>query len=273
MARPPRSSWADEEAAVSDDDFRREVLPSPGGRLHDGVPPGVPAEEAARAQLQRRLETVTRVVLRPLASPLPLGFLALAAATLLTSALQLGWLAPDQQRPVALALITFVFPLQLLASILGHLCRDSVAGTGMGVLAGTWLTAGLVQLTSPAGSTSDGLGLFLLVAGAAMLVPAAGAALGKLVPAMVLLTTSLRFFTSGIYQLTSDPGWKLAAGWVGIFLFAVAVYAALAAELEDVRGKPALPTGRRAKGKMSIEGTLLDQVMDVHHEPGVRRQL
>ena len=106
-----------------------------------------------------------------------------------------------------------------------------------------------------------------------MLVPAAGAALGKLVPAAVLLTASLRFLTSGIYQLTADRGWKLAAGWVGVLLFAVAVYAALAAELEDVPGKPALPTPRRAKGKMSVEGTLLDQVMDVHHEPGVRRQL
>jgi len=258
---------------VSDDEFRREVLPNPDGKLYQTPPPGVPAEEAARADLQQRLETMTRVVLRPLASPLPLGFLALAAATLLTSALQLGWLAPDQQRPVALALLAFVFPLQLLGSVLGFLSRDSVAGTGMGILAGTWLTTGLVQLTSPPGSTSDGLGLFLVVAGMAMLVPAAGAALGKLVPAAVLLTTSLRFLTSGIYQLTAGRGWKLAAGWVGVLLFAVAVYAALAAELEDVRGKPALPTGRRAKGKLSIEGTLLDQVMDVHHEPGVRRQL
>jgi hypothetical protein len=73
--------------------------------------------------------------------------------------------------------------------------------------------------------------------------------------------------------MTADRGWKLAAGWIGIVLFAMAVYAALAAELEDVRGKPALTTLRRAKGKMSVEGTLLDQVMDVHHEPGIRRQL
>jgi hypothetical protein len=49
------------------------VLTGPGGRLHDGSPPGVPAEEAARAELQRRLEAVTRVVLRPLASPFPSG--------------------------------------------------------------------------------------------------------------------------------------------------------------------------------------------------------
>jgi hypothetical protein len=39
---------------------------------------------------------------------LTLGFLALAAATLLTSGLQLSWLAPDRQRPVAL--LAFVVP-------------------------------------------------------------------------------------------------------------------------------------------------------------------
>ena len=37
----------------------------------------------------------TRVVLRPIANPLPLGFLALCAGTLLVSGLQLGWLAPE----------------------------------------------------------------------------------------------------------------------------------------------------------------------------------
>jgi succinate-acetate transporter protein len=51
-----------------------------------------------------------RIVLRPIGNPLPLGFLALAAATVLVSGLQLGWLATDQGRDVALILIAFVFP-------------------------------------------------------------------------------------------------------------------------------------------------------------------
>jgi uncharacterized protein len=37
-----------------------------------------------------------RIVLRPIGNPLPLGFLALAAATLLVSGLQLGWLNPPR---------------------------------------------------------------------------------------------------------------------------------------------------------------------------------
>jgi succinate-acetate transporter protein len=84
-------------------------------------------------------------MLHPLANPLPLGFLALAAGTLLLAGLQLDWLAPTDGQDVALILIAFVFPLQLLTATFGYLARDVVAGTGMGVLAGTWLSiVGLV---------------------------------------------------------------------------------------------------------------------------------
>jgi hypothetical protein len=56
------------------------------------------------------------------------------------SKMQPGWLGAEDGQSAALALLAFVFPLQLLASIFGYLCRDVVAGTGMGVLSGTWLT-------------------------------------------------------------------------------------------------------------------------------------
>src|SRR5687767_108068 len=83
-------------------------------------------------------------------------------------------------------LIAFVFPLQLVASVLGFLARDVVAGTGMGILCGTWLSIGLVTLTGEPGATSDALGLFLLLAAVAMLVPASAAATGKLVATAIL---------------------------------------------------------------------------------------
>jgi uncharacterized protein len=98
-----------------------------------------------------------RIVLRPIGNPLPLGLLALAAATLLVSGLQLGWLQPTEGSDVALILIAFVFPLQLLVAVFGYLGRDVVAGTGMGILAGTWLSVGLVKLTRR-GSVQGGAG-------------------------------------------------------------------------------------------------------------------
>jgi uncharacterized protein len=82
------------------------------------------------------LPVAARVVLRPLANPLPLGFLALGAANLLLSGVQLGWLETTDAVMVPVILLAFVAPLLLIASILGFLARDPVAGTGMGVLAG-----------------------------------------------------------------------------------------------------------------------------------------
>lgn len=234
---------------------------------------GTPAERSAREELRRRQETMVRVVLRPIGSPLALGFVALAAATLVVSGLQLGWVQPAEGRNVALILLGFVVPLQLLASVLGFLARDSLAGTAMGILSGSWLAVGLVLLTSPPGSTSDALGLFLLVAGTAMLLPATAALASKLVPALVLATTALRFLVTGLYQLTASSAWKAAAGLVGLLLAALAMYAAWAFELEDTAKRTVLPTLRRGKGADALHQGLLDQVAEVDHEAGVRQQL
>lgn len=214
-----------------------------------------------------------RIVLRPLANPLPLGFLALAAATLLLSGLQLGWLGAEEGQSVALALLAFVFPLQLLASIFGYLARDVVAGTGMGVLSGTWLTISLVMLTSPPGSTSKALGLFLLLASLAMLVPASAASLAKLVPAAVLAGAALRFGLTGIYELSASPTWEDVAGVVGLALCALALYAALAMALEDAQRRTVLPLLRRGPGRAAIEGSVSEQATGLEREAGVRGQL
>jgi succinate-acetate transporter protein len=215
-----------------------------------------------------------RIVLRPIGNPLPLGFLGLAAATLLVSGLQLEWLAPTDGKAVAYCLIGFVFPTQLVSSIFGYLARDVVAGTSMGILAGTWLSMGLITLNAPRpGATSDALGLFLLIAAVAMLVPAAAATTGKLVPALVLATTALRFFVTGIFQITASDTWMAIAGVVGLVLCAFAVYAALAMGLEDAKRETVLPLGRRGYGRSAIGGGLDGQLELVDREAGVREQL
>jgi hypothetical protein len=217
--------------------------------------------------------TAARIMLRPIGNPLPLGFLALAGGTLLIAALQLAWLAPTDGGDVALILAAFVFPLQLVASVFGYLARDVVAGTGMGLLAGIWLSIALIKLTGAPGATSDALGLFLLLAGVAMLVPAAASASGKLVPAAVLTTTALRFAATGLYELTAADSWKAVAGVIGLVLCALAIYAALALALEDARRETVLPLGRRAMGRTAVGGTLEDQLARVEREAGVREQL
>jgi succinate-acetate transporter protein len=202
-----------------------------------------------------------RVVLRPIANPLPLGFLGLSAATLLVSALQLGWIPAAEGKDVGLILIAFAFPLQLVTSLFGYLGRDVVAGTAMGVLSGTWLSVGLVMLTSPAGSTSDAVGLLLLVSGLGLLFCAVVAASGKLVAVAVLGTAALRISLTGIFELTASSAWEHVAGVVGLVLLALGAYGAIAIALEDGRRETVLPTGRRGRGAQ------------VWEEPGIRPQL
>ena len=64
-------------------------------------------------------------MLRPIASPLTLAFLALAVGTFILAGLQLSWIPPSESTDIGLALIVFVFPLQAVSSVFGFLTRDS----------------------------------------------------------------------------------------------------------------------------------------------------
>jgi len=214
----------------------------------------------------------TRVVLRPLATPLPLGFLALALATTVFAALQLGWIPPDQGRVAAITALAATVPLQFAASVIGFLARDPVAATGMGVLTGTWATVGLTTLTSPPGSTSAGLGVVLVTAGLAMFVPAVSG-LAKLAGAAVMGLAGVRFLVTGLYELEGTPAWKAAAGWVGLALAVLAFYAALALELEASHGHTILPVGRSGPAAEAVRGEAPMAAGDLAAEAGVRPQL
>lgn len=215
---------------------------------------------------------VSRIVVRPMGTPLPLGFLGLVVATVAFAALQLHWVPATQGRIIAVGVLLFTVPVQLLASVLGFLARDPVAGTGMGVLAGTWAASSLATVLSPPGSTSPGLGVLLVVAGVCLLVPAA-AAMTKLAAVAVMGLSALRFIVTGIAHLTGASGWMILAAWVGLVLGLVALYVAFAFELEDVKRRTVLPVGRRGPGQQALSGELADELRDLSHEAGVRKQL
>jgi uncharacterized protein len=215
----------------------------------------------------------TRIVLRPLANPLPLGFVALAVGSLLVAGLQLDWFAAAEGHQVALVLVAFVVPLQLVTSLIGFAARDAVAGTAMGILSGTWLSIALLTLTSAPGARSDVLGTLLVVAGVAMLLPASAAFGSKLIAFAVLCGAAARFFTAGLYQLTGGWAIKELTGLIGVALAAVAMYSALALLLEDARRRTLLPVGRRGRGAAALDGGLRAQLAGLEHEAGVREQL
>lgn len=214
----------------------------------------------------------TRVMLRPVASPLPLGLIGLAAATILVAGEELRWLPVAQAHQVGFALLVIAVPMQLLAGVIGFLARDAVAATGMASLAVIWLIVGVLHVTGVPGARSKTLGLALFVLGAALLVPAAAAA-GKLLATMVLILTATRVVVTGVYQFHGGAVWMRAAGWLGVALCVVALYAALAFELEDMRHRTVLPTLRRGPGRRAIAAAAPDAAGQAGREAGVRDQL
>lgn len=212
-----------------------------------------------------------RVLLRPVATALPLDFLALGVATFSFAAVQLRWVPPTEGHTIALGVLVLTVPLQLLAAVMGFLSRDPVAATGMGILAGTWATVSLATLTAAPGAASAGLGVVLLCSACCLLVPAT-AARAKLVPAAVILLSATRFAVTGVAEIDGGRGWMQAAGWTGVALAVLSLYAALALELEGSESRTVLPLGRRGAARDALVGSPADQVRGISHEPGVRRQ-
>ncbi len=226
-------------------------------------------QDGARRELAGRVS----VTLRPVASPTSLGLFGLAAATFTLSGLQLGWVPPSEGRHVALVLVGFAAVAQLIASLAAFTARDGTVATVMGVLALTWLSVGLVMLSSPPGSHSPALGLLLLFSGVAVGLTGVTALLTKLGAAVVFLTAGLRLLLTGVFHLTGSAGVKDTAGVVGLVLFLLAMYVAWASELEDATGRTVLPVGRKGKGLTAMHGSLLEQTKDLATEPGVRTRL
>lgn len=217
--------------------------------------------------------TVARVVLRPIASPLTLTFLALAVGTFILAGLQLSWIPMAQSADIGLALIVFVFPLQAVGSVFGFFARDSIAGTGAGLLSATWLGIGVVTFTGRPGQTSGALGLLLISAATVLLVPATVGAASKPLASLIIGGVALRFYLMGGYELSSASAWKYAGAAEGLLLAVVAFYAALAFELEDDRRRTVLPTLRRGAAREAIAGTLAEELNGLQQEAGVRKQL
>lgn len=218
-------------------------------------------------------ELPVRVMLRPIATPLSLGFLGLCGATFAVAGLELSWVAPTQQHMVGLVALLFAAPLQLVSAIFGFLARDPVAAAGMGVLAGTWATIGVVLYVGVPGVPSGGLGLLLVASAVGLLIPASIAALSKGAAAAVMGTAAVRFALTAGYELGGGDGWKTAAGVAGLVLASVALYAALAFELEGARRRTVLPTLRHGEGATALTDSFAQEEAGLEHEPGVRRTL
>ena len=55
-------------------------------------------------------KAMSRIMLRPVGSPIPLGFSALGAASVALSGLQLSWVPQDESHQIAIVVLTFAVP-------------------------------------------------------------------------------------------------------------------------------------------------------------------
>jgi uncharacterized protein len=211
-----------------------------------------------------------RIVLRPMASPMPLGFYTVAIANVLVASLQLGIIGAGERRDVAL-LILPAFAIQLIVGIACIAARDSIAATLMASFAGTWLADALFYLFGTPGSSSAyAVFSFTFCVFVAML---AVAARPKAALFAVLVVASPRFLVSGLAAATGNADVSKAAGCLGFLLAAVAIYTAFALLIEDVRGHTVLPIGRSGPARDAIEGTIESQLTGYEHMAGIRRTL
>jgi succinate-acetate transporter protein len=218
-----------------------------------------------------------RVVVTPIATPLPLTCLGLVGATTILSGLELHWISPGDARLTGWTLLAVPLPLQLTASIFGFHGRSATAATGSSVLAAAWLGIALALINGHAGAftPSRPVGMLAFAVGAALLVPAAAdARSGSPLPTATLGLASVRFVLTGITALTESSGLKTATGIVGLAVAAVALYAALALELEDNSIEDTLlPTFKWGQSAKALLAPLDAQVDRLEHEAGVRKNL
>jgi succinate-acetate transporter protein len=212
------------------------------------------------------------VVLRPIATPLPLTFAGLLIASLVLSGYELGWIPHAQHVAAGLVLLAVPLPMQLLSAFEGFAARSATAATGGGILAVVWIALGLdlVHRTSSAPGPSDAAGMLALGAAAALLAPAlAELRTGALLAHGIVSAAALRLVLTALAGLTHDTAWVHASGWFGLVVAAVALYGAVALDLEGALGREALPTLRVGLARDAVEG----DAGELARSPGVRRTL
>ncbi len=225
-------------------------------------------EEAA----QRQTLSQVRIVLRPYASALPLGCFAFAIGNALYAAFLLHWIPTTEARTLAILLLSFAAPLELLPCIMAFLSRDTGAATAMGLFGFAWIVQGVPILITGADTPSAAVGIFLLAIAVCLLIVTAVTIQGKPMIATMLVVAAGRSVCAALVSFGVHSA-SAPAAWLGLGVTAIAFYAGLGLLLEDVRGILLPMTFRKNEAQAAMEQGLEHQVRHLHREAGVREQL
>src|SRR5207253_4544363 len=137
------------------------------------------ARAPARYQPRMAHHEQRRIMLRPVGSGLQLGFYSFGIGMLLLGCSAIGWIPVSEQKDVGMLLMSFVFPLELVATVFAFLARDTLGATTLGLFTTSWLALGWTDLSAPPGSTSVSLGVYLFGFALVVLLLATLSTLGK----------------------------------------------------------------------------------------------
>lgn len=220
----------------------------------------------------RRHHEQTRIVLRPVGSGLPLGFFSFGIGMLLLGCQEIGCIPVAEQRDVGLLLATFVFPLELVATVFAFLARDTLGGTTLGLFTTSWLALGLAEFDTPPGSKSVALGIYLFGFAVVVSLLALLSTMGKPFFSVLLTIATVRMVLSGLFEVGAGKAVFQAAGGFALALAALAMYGGTALSLEDAHQRELLPLFRRGQARESFKN-FEGQLERLEAEPGVRPQL
>jgi uncharacterized protein len=224
------------------------------------------------AQKQLPHKDATRIVLRPIASGMPLGFFSFAIGMLMLGFLSIGVIPLEETKQAGLILAMFVFPLELVATIFAFLARDSMSAATLGLFTTSWLTIGVLDAISQPGTTSIAVGVYLFGFSFAELLLALLAIKAKPFFTVLLGAAVLRTVLGGIFEVGGGHGFYTLSGYAALAVVVMAFYGGTAFALEDANRKAVLPLFRRGTADEAFSG-YDNQLARLETEPGVRQQL
>ena len=244
----------------------------PAGTQIRGFRSPDPRSRSGRGRAPAAAKDDTRIVLRPIGSALPLGFFAFGIGMLLLGASAIGWIPVDEQKDVGMFLIAFVFPLELVATVVAFLARDTLGATTLGLFttsgsrsAGPTTRLRPARRASPPASTSSASRRRCSCSRSCRRSASRSSRCSCCSPAR-------GWCSPAAGEVGGSHGWYKAAGCIAIALAALAFYGGTGLALEDARKAEWLPLFRRGKADEAFSGYEA-QLEALHAEPGVRQQL
>ena len=221
----------------------------------------------------RDLRGITRIVLRPFASALPLGFFGFGMGVAIVTAYGYGIVPPSDHVAAGLMMLAFAAPLEIAAAVFALLSRDAAAASAMGIFAASWVVNGATYVSTAQIAPDPASGVFTAMISLYLIGLCAISFRGKPMLGVFLVLATVRAIADAVMEFGGPPLAGEIMNGCGVLLVLASLYGGFAFLIEDVQHRELLPVFRRGQAKAAMQGGLAAQLRDIDREAGVRTQL